>query len=208
MRAFRSRGRLRRRLSVWGRCFAPPCPFADRERRVRISIFPSWDGRTMPPLPRRLRAAGRRRRRRFISSVTAHEAPSIHLNHPTIHIFGRISPVQSDIPRIVAGVRRRPLSGICLSVCQSSKCHLTLDPPFLSSPSLPSSISVHWQIGSGIGPAISGSPHSLLSSLATLRHEYKNEAAGASERGRQCGRLLLQKWMIILMQDSNPDSAP
>ena len=71
-----------------------------------------------------LRAAGRRRRRRFISSVTAHEAPSIHLNHPTIHIFGRIYNIQSEIPRIVAGVRRRPLSGICLSVCQSSKCHL------------------------------------------------------------------------------------
>ena len=153
----------------------------------------------MPPLPRRLC--------RFPSRRGSPPAEKIYFLrncarssiHPFIFLGGSTKfRVKSPELLQVCVVVLYP-GFVCLSANRQNATS-PLDPPFLSSPSfLPRSF-LHQC------PLADWQWHrtrylwlpSLLSSLATLRHEYKNEAAGASEGGRQCGRLLPRKWNILL----------
>ena len=167
-------------------------PQREREREREESEFQFSTLGTMPPPRFRPLLFSPRDKIYFLRNS---EAPS----NPFIFLGG--SPVREKSPESleVAGVHdpsiRRPPPSFRVRpgfVCQSSKCHLTsLDPPS-SRPAVrfpPSRPFFHqcpladWQWHR---PHYLSTP-SLLSSLATLRHEYKNEAAGAKEGGRRHG---------------------
>ena len=159
--------------SVWACRLAPQCPFAatererEREGRVRISIFHSWDDAAAA-----LAAPfSSRRGTRFISSAT----PKLH----PIHSYfwedlrsGRNPPNRWRLQVSMihpSAVRLRPSASVrdlSANRQNATSPRLIRLPPVLLSASLPpapSSISVHWQIGSGIGLTISlpplSSPH-------------------------------------------------
>ena len=112
---------------------------------------------------------------------------------PIIRIHPFIFLVWQDLPlfssrEIPPNSCRCPIlrpSGICLPIVKMPP-HLPLDPPFLSAlPSLPPPLLPSASIGRlAVASAFLPPSLSLPSSLATLRHEYKNEAR---EGGREGG---------------------